>query len=90
MINKIKELWEKRRWNLYLYYDGVKIKKLKVYRDELNDLKNKDYEIRVFFKKQLFKTNIVEIIVSPRVLLYTNEKKRKVCVGVVIERGVEL
>ena len=94
MINKIKtkikELWENRRWNLYLYYDGIKIKKIKVYREELEDLKNKDYQIKVFFKKQLFKSNIVEIIVNPKVLLYTNEEKRKVCIGVVIERGIEL
>lgn len=90
MINKIKTLWENRKWNLYLYYDGIRIKKLKVYRYELEDLKNKDYQIKVYFKKQLFKANIVEIIVSPKVLLHTDDKKRKVCIGVVIERGIEL
>lgn len=90
MIEKIRSLWENRRWNLYLYYDGIRIKRLKVYRDELEDLKNKEYEINVFFKKQLFKSNIVNIIVSPKVILHTDDIKRKVCIGVVIERGIEL
>ena len=94
MINKIKQLInrlrENKKWNLNLYYDGVKIKKIKVYKNELEDLKNMTYEIKVFFKKQLFKSNIVEIIVSPVVLLYTNEDKNEVCVGVVIETGQKL
>lgn len=94
MINKIKQLINRlknnKKWNLNLYYDGVKIKKIKVYKNELEDLKNKSYEIKVFFKKQLFKSNIVEIIVSPVVLLYTNEDKKEVCVGVVIETGQKL
>lgn len=94
MINKIKQLIKRiknnKKWNLNLYYDGVKIKKIKVYKNELEDLKNMTYEIKVFFKKQLFKSNIVEIIVSPVVLLYTNEDKREVCVGVVIETGQKL
>jgi len=94
MINKIKQLINRlknnKKWNLNLYYDGVKIKKIKVYKNELEDLKNMTYEIKVFFKKQLFKSNIVEIIVSPVVLLYTNEDKKEVCVGVVIETGQKL
>lgn len=90
MINKIKNIIGLNKWNLNLYYDGVKIKRVKVYKSELEDLKNKSYEIKVFFKKQLFKSNIVEIIVSPVVLLYTNEKKKEVCVGVVIETGQKL
>lgn len=94
MINKIKQLINRtknnKKWNLNLYYDGVKIKKIKVYKNELEDLKNKTYEVKVFFKKQLFKSNIVEIIVSPVVLLYTNEDKKEVCVGVVIETGQKL
>lgn len=94
MIKKIKKLIKRlmdhKRWNLNLYYDGVKIKKIKVYKNELEDLKNMTYEIKVFFKKQLFKSNIVEIIVSPVVLLYTNEDKKEVCVGVVIETGQKL
>lgn len=94
MINKIKQLINRlknnKKWNLNLYYDGVKIKKIKVYKNELEDLKNMTCEIKVFFKKQLFKSNIVEIIVSPVVLLYTNEDKKEVCVGVVIETGQKL
>lgn len=90
MINKIKRLMDHRKWNLYLYYNGIKIKKLKVHKEDLEDLINKKYDIKVYFKKQLFKSNIVEIIVSPVVLLYTEDNKRKVCVGVVIEPGIKL
>lgn len=90
MIKKIKDLLSKRKWNLYLYYNGVKIKRIKVNRDELEDLRNKSYQIKVYFKKQLFQSNIVDIIVNPKVLLLTDETKRKVCVGVIIERGIEL
>lgn len=90
MINKIKRLIDHKRWNLYLYYNGIKIKRLKVHKEDLEDLINKKYDIKVYFKKQLFKSNIVEIIVSPVVLLYTEDSKRKVCVGVVIEPGIKL
>lgn len=94
MINKIKDIVkrisDKMKWNLYLYYDGIKIKRIKVYRNELQDLKNKHYRIKVFFKKQIFKSNMVEIIVNPVVLLHTNEDKKQVCVGVVIEPGTKL
>lgn len=90
MINKIKDLIENRRWKLYLYYDGIKVKTIRLYRHELEDLKNKKFCIRVFFKKQLFKSNIVEIIVSPVVLLYSDDIKREISVGVVIEQGIRL
>lgn len=94
MINKIKKsirkLWDNRRWKLYLYYDGIKIKELKIYRHELEDLKNIKFCIDVYFKKQLFKSNIVNIVVSPAVLLYTDEKNRVISVGVVIEQGTRL
>lgn len=86
----IEKILDQRRWNLYLYYDGIRIKRLKVYRDELEDLKNKRYRIKVFFKKQLFKSNIVEIIVNPVVILHTDEDKRDVCIGVIIEPGTKL
>lgn len=90
MIKKIKNILECKKWNLYLYYNGVKIKKIKVYKDKLEDLKNQKYMIKVYFKKQLFNSNIVEIIVSPVVVLHTDDKKRIVCVGVVIEPGTRL
>ena len=90
MIKKIKELWNNRKWTINLYYNGIKIKKLKVYRNELEDLKNKKYEIKIYFIKQLFKSNIVQIIVSPAVLLYTDEAHKKISVGVIIEQGIRL
>lgn len=90
MIKKIKDLWNRRKWKLYLYYDGIKIKRLKVYQEELSRLKEKRYVINVYFKKQLFNSRKVNIIVSPRVLLNTNNDTRKIYVGVVLEKGQEL
>lgn len=80
----------KKKWKLDLYYYGIKIKTLRVYRDEFEDIKNKTYRIKVYFKKQIFKSNLVEIIVNPTVVLYTNEKEKRVCVGVVLEEGTRL
>lgn len=90
MIKKIKDLWNRRKWKLYLYYDGIKIKRLKVYQEELSRLKEKRYVVNVYFKKQLFNSRKVNIIVSPRVLLNTNNDTRKIYVGVVLEKGQEL
>lgn len=94
MINKIKKyimkLWDNRRWKIYLYYDGIKIKELKMHRNELEDLKNTKFCIDVYFKKQLFKSNMVNVIVSPAVLLYSDEKNRVISIGVVIEQGTRL
>jgi hypothetical protein len=90
MIKKIKDLWNRRKWKLYLYYDGIKIKRLKVYQEELSRLKEKRYVVNVYFKKQLFNSRKVNIIVSPRVLLNTNNDARKIYVGVVLEKGQEL
>ena len=90
MIKKIKKLLERRKYKLCLYYDGIKIKTIKVDISELEDLKNQKYEIAVYFKKQLFKSNLVRIIVDPVVLLHTDDKKRKVSVGVILEPGTKL
>jgi hypothetical protein len=93
MINKIKNIIDTikdhRRWTVYLYYDGVLIKRIKARLDVIND-KNHKYIINVYFKKQLFKNNKVNIIVSPTVLLHTDENKKKIYMGVAIERGVPI
>lgn len=93
MKNKIKNIIDTirnhKRWNVYLYYDGILIKRIKATLDEVNDNKKK-YIINVYFKKQLFKSNKVNIIANPTVLLHTDEKKKKIYMGVAIERGVPI
>lgn len=86
IINRLKI----KKWKLYLYYNGVLIKKVKVYREELTKLKEKRFVINVYFKKHLFGKNKANIIVSPVVLLETLENKRSCYVGVVLEKGQTL
>ena len=87
--NIIDTIRNHRRWRVYLYYNGVLIKRIKANLDVVNDKKHK-YIINVYFKKQLFDSNKVNIIVSPAVLLHTDEKRKKIYMGVAIERGATL
>ena len=87
--NIIDTINDRRRWKVYLYYDGVLIKRIKAKIDVINN-KNKKYIINVYFKKQLFKANKVNIIVSPTYLLHTDEKNKKIYMGVAIERGAPI
>ena len=94
MIKKIVELFKKlnelRRWTMYIYYNGVLIKKMKIRKETLQELKNMQYVINVFNKRQLFRSFLVNIIVRPVVLLIVNATQRKVYVGVVLEEGQNL
>lgn len=73
------------KWKLYLYYNGVLIKTLKI--DENEAPAENSYVIDVWFKKQIFKNNHVNIIVRPKVLLKNDEINRKTYWGVVLEEG---
>lgn len=94
MFKKIVELFKKlnelKRWSMYIYYNGILIKKIKIKKEVLEDLKNKQYVINVFNKRQLFKSILVNIVVRPVVLLKVNATQRKVYVGVVLEEGQSL
>jgi hypothetical protein len=83
LINKLKR---KNNWKLYLYYNGILIKKIKISEDTAPA--EKSYVIRVWFKKQIFKSNMVQIIVRPKVILLNDEKRRKTYWGVVLEEGI--
>lgn len=84
----IKNIIEHRKWKMYLYYNGILIKTLKINENE-EPVKN-SYVINVWFKKQLFKSNKVQIIVRPKVLLKNNDKEKKTYWGVVFESGIEI
>ena len=78
----------KDKWKLYLYYNGILIKKLNIDKDEAPA--EKSYVIRVLFKKQLFGSNFVEIIVRPTVLLKNDDSKRRTYWGVIFEQGIQI
>lgn len=78
----------KKKWKLYLYYNGVLIKKLRISEDEAPA--QKSYAIRVYFKKQLFKNVIAGVVVRPIRLLKNDEKHRKTYWGTTLETGIEV
>lgn len=78
----------KKKWKLYLYYNGVLIKKLRIDEDEAPA--QNSYAIRVFFKKQLFKNVIAGVVVRPIRLLKNDEKNRKTYWGTTLETGIEV
>lgn len=78
----------KKKWKLYLYYNGVLIKKLRINEDEAPA--QNSYAIRVYFKKQLFKNVIAGVVVKPIRLLKNDEKKRKTYWGTTLETGIEV
>jgi hypothetical protein len=78
----------KKKWKLYLYYNGVLIKRLKI--DETEAPAENSYVINVWFKKQLFKNNLAGVIVRPIRLLKNDDKKRKTYWGTTLETGIEI
>lgn len=79
---------KKKKWKLYLYYNGVLIKKLRINEDEAPA--QNSYAIRVYFKKQLFKNVIAGVVVKPIRLLKNDEKHRKTYWGTTLETGIEV
>lgn len=88
LINFIKEKINHRKWTMYLYYNGVLIKKIKI--DENEAPNENDYVINVWFKKQIFKNNKVGLIVRPKVLLMNNDKCKKTYWGVILAEGIQM
>lgn len=88
MIEKLKKKYQHRKWRLYIYYNGVLVKTLRI--DENEAPTENSYVINVWFKKQIFKNNKVNIIVRPKVLLRNDEKHKKTYWGVVLEEGTRI
>lgn len=78
----------KNKWKLYLFYNGILIKKIKIEDNEAPA--NNVYFITVIGKKSVFGSNLVKIAVRPKVLLDNNEKDKKTYWGVVFEKGVNI
>lgn len=78
----------KKKWTLYLYYNGVLIKRLKI--DENEAPAENSYAIWVWFRKQLFKNNLAGVVVRPIRLLKNDEKNKKTYWGTTLETGIEI
>ena len=81
-------MFKNKNWYLYLFYNGIKIKRLKINKNIAPA--DNVYFIKVFGKKNLFGSNYVEVAVRPAVLLNNDEKNKKTYWGVVFEKGVSI
>lgn len=77
-----------KEWTLYLYYNGILIKKIKIDEDEAPAENN--YAINVYFKKHLFGSNVAGVIVKPIRLLKNDEKNKKTYWGTTLEKGIDI
>ena len=76
------------KWKLYLYLNGVCIKKIRINVNEAP--KDNVYVINVWFKKQFFNSNKVKVIVRPTKLIYTDEKKKETHWEFKYEEGIDI
>lgn len=83
MFGKIKDKWE-----LYLFYDGYLIKKIKIEPDI--EITKQVYLIKVHGFKNLFGKNNITLMVKPIRLLKTDVDKKRTYWGVKFEEGVNV
>lgn len=81
-------LKRKNKWQMYLYYNGILIKKLWIQENEAPT--ENTYVINVWFKQQIFRNMKVNIIVRPKYLIKNDENTKKTYWGVVLEEGTPL
>ena len=74
-----------RKWKLYLYFNGIQIKRLKI--NDIDDIKV--MSINIYWHKELFGRNKINAIIRPTKLLMTDEEKKITYWGVVFEKGVD-
>ena len=77
-----------RKWKLYLYLNGVCIKKIKIKSNE--NPKDNVYIFNVWFKKQFYKSNKVKVIIRPTKLIYTDKKKKETHWEFDYEKGIDI
>ena len=85
MLKKIKALFGKKKWTLYLYYNGIRIKRVKI--NDISDIK--PMSINILGHKELFGKSQINALIRPVRLLLTEESKKRTHWGVVFEKGVE-
>ena len=87
-MKRLKELWEHRKWKLHLYYNGVRIKTIRI--DENEAPAEHSYVINVWFKKHLFGNIVSGVVVRPVRLLKNDQDHKRTYWGVTMETGIEI
>ena len=87
-MKKIFDLWEHRKWTLYLYYNGVLIAKKRIKENEAPA--EHGYVCMTHFKKKIFGSNRAGVIVRPIRLLKNDENKKRTYWGTTFETGIEI
>ena len=87
MLKKI-NTWRDKKWRLYLYYNGILVKKVRIHEAEAPS--HNSYVVRIWGKKNIFGSNIATVILRPVELLKNDEKNLKTHWGAIYERGVEI
>lgn len=77
-----------KKWRLYLYYNGILVKKIWINEDE--EPNKNSYVVNVYFKKKLFGSNKVGLILTPVNLLKNDEKKKRTYWGTTFELGIKV
>ena len=78
----------KKNWTLYLYYNGILVKKVRISETEIPI--HNSYVVRVWFKKNLFGSNVATVILRPVELLRNDDERQHTHYGAIHERGVEM
>ena len=86
VFKKIKDKFKSDKWTMYLFYNGICIKKIKIRGiDDIDTM-----SIVVIGHKALFGSHLVRLVVKPTKVLKTDEKAKKTYWGVVHEQGVDI
>ena len=87
MLQRLIE-WEDKKWKLYLYYNGILVKKVRIHENEAPS--QNSYVVRIWGKKNIFGSHVATVILRPVELLKNDEKNLKTHWGAIYERGVEI
>ena len=85
IIKAIKSQLQKK-WTLYLYYNGICIKRKKI--RDIDDITV--MSINILGHKELFNRSKIKAVIHPVKLLLTEEDKKKTHWGVIFEKGVDI
>ena len=75
-----------KKWTLYLYFNGICIKRLKI--ADINDIR--PMSINILGHKELFNRSKIKAVIRPVRLLLTDETKKETHWGVIFEKGVDM
>ena len=88
MFKKLKHfIKDNKKWKLYLFYDGVLVKKIALKSEE--EIQTPRY-VTIIGHKDKFGKFVVGRMIAPKRLLKTDEAKKITYWGVIDEIGVEV